>query len=72
MTTKVAQVSQLIIDSVNSEYTNNLDGLTADRTKKLLNELGKISTSYLEVGVLNGATFKSVIEKLENIKLIFI
>lgn len=59
---KVRQVSQIIIDSVNSKYTNDVEGLSSARTKKLLNELGKISTSYLEIGVLNGSTFRAAVE----------
>jgi len=36
-------------------------GLSSPRIDKLLNELGKISTSYLEVGCLSGRTFSSAI-----------
>lgn len=59
---KVELVSSAILESVNSTYTNSIEGLTSQRIKKLINSLGKISTSYLEIGVLNGATFCSAIE----------
>jgi hypothetical protein len=36
-------------------------GLSSPRIDKLLNELGKISTSYLEIGCLGGRTFSSAI-----------
>ena len=58
----VKQVNEIIISSVNDEYTNNIQGLTSPRIKKLLNSLGKIVKSYLEIGVLNGSTFCSTIE----------
>ena len=38
-----------------------MPGLSSPRIDKLLNELGKISTSYLEVGCLSGRTFSSAI-----------
>ncbi len=59
---KISLVAQAIVDSVNENVPNNIEGLTSDRTKKLLNSLGKLSTSYLEIGVLNGATFCSVLK----------
>lgn len=59
---KISLVAQAIVDSVNENVSNNIEGLTSDRTKKLLNSLGKLSTSYLEIGVLNGATFCSVLK----------
>ncbi len=59
---KISLVAQAIVDSVNENVPNNIEGLTSDRTKKLLNSLGKLSTSYLEIGVLNGATFCSAIK----------
>jgi len=59
---KISLVANALIDSVNTEYKNTIEGITSDRTKRLLNSLGKLSTSYLEIGVLNGATFCSVIE----------
>jgi hypothetical protein len=59
---KVEAVSNAIVNSVNSDYDNDIVGLTSSRTKKLLNEFGKLSTSYLEIGVLNGATFCAAIE----------
>ena len=59
---KISLVAQAIVDSVNDDVPNNIEGLTSDRTKKLLNSLSKLSTSYLEIGVLNGATFCSAIK----------
>jgi len=59
---KVAAVAQALIDSVNHKVENKIEGLTSNRTKQLLNLLGKLSNSYLEIGSLNGATFCSAIE----------
>lgn len=59
---KIEAISNAVINSVNSDYDNDIAGLTSSRTKKLLNELGKLSTSYLEIGALNGATFCAAIE----------
>ena len=59
---KVEQVAQILIDSVNHSVSNEVEGLTSNRTKQLVNMLANISTSYLEVGVLNGATFCSALE----------
>ena len=58
---KVEAVAQALIDSVNHRVSS-VEGITSNRTRQLLNLLGKISTSYLEVGVLNGGTFCSAIE----------
>lgn len=59
---KSKAVAEAVTKSVNSKMNNEVEGLTSDRTKKLINELAKLSTSYLEVGVLNGATFTSAIQ----------
>ena len=59
---KVEAVAQAIVDSVNHRVDTDVEGITSDRTKQLLNLLGKLSTSYLEVGVLNGATFSAAIK----------
>jgi len=59
---KVAKVAEILVNSVNSTYFNEVEGITSLRTKKLLNTLGSISSSYLEVGVLNGSTFCSTID----------
>jgi hypothetical protein len=59
---KVSAVAQALVDSVNHSVSNTIQGLTSNRTKQLLNLLGKLSTAYLEIGVLNGATFCSAIE----------
>lgn len=59
---RINKLSQIIIDSVNSDYDNSIEGLSSSRIKKLLNEIGKISKNYLEIGVLNGSTFCAAIE----------
>lgn len=59
---KVEQVAQLLIDTVNCPIGNTVEGITSDKIKQLLNGLGKLSTSYLEIGVLNGGTFCSTIK----------
>lgn len=59
---KVQLVSQAIVDSVNTSSYSKVEGLTSDRVRQLLNSLGKLSSHYLEVGCLNGATFCSTIE----------
>ncbi len=58
---KAELVAQALVDSVNHNISVPVKGITSNRTKQLLNLLGRISTSYLEVGVLNGATFCSTI-----------
>lgn len=59
---RVAAVSQILIDSVNWKLGETPDGLTSDRMKGLLNCLAAISSSYLEIGVLNGATFCAALQ----------
>ncbi len=59
---KVQAVAQAIVDSVHTPVDSKIEGLTSDRVKQLLNSFGKISTHYLEIGCLNGATFCSTIE----------
>ena len=59
---KVEQVAQLLIDTVNCPIGDTVEGITSDKIKQLLNGLGKLSTSYLEIGVLNGGTFCSTIK----------
>lgn len=59
---KVEKVARLLIDSVNWPVHSSVEGLTSNKMRQLLNSLGKISTGYLEVGVLNGGTFCSAIE----------
>ena len=59
---KISLVAKALVDSVNDCKVNDIEGLTSERTKKLLHSLGKLSTSYLEIGVLNGATFCSVLK----------
>ena len=59
---KVEAVANAIVSSVNKKLDNKVEGITSDRTRQLLNELAKLSTSYLEIGVLNGGTFCSVLD----------
>lgn len=59
---KVEVVAQALVDSVNHKLKASIDGIASDRTRQLLNLLGKISTSYLEIGVLNGGTFCAALE----------
>lgn len=59
---KVSAIADILVDSVNHEISCDIEGLSAKRTKQLLNLVGKISTNYLEIGVLNGSTFCSVLE----------
>ena len=62
---KVEAVAAAIVNAVNKPAPDATEGLTSDRIKSLLNEFGKISTSYLEIGVLNGGTFCSAIKDNE-------
>jgi len=59
---KAEQVTRLLIETVNRPIDVKVEGITSEKMKQLLNGLGKISTSYLEVGVLNGATFCATIK----------
>ena len=59
---KVEAVANILVDSVNLKLNRTVEGITANRTRQLLNQLGKISTSYLEIGVLNGGTFCSTLD----------
>lgn len=59
---KIEVVAQALVDSVNHKLNASVDGITSNRTRQLLNLLGKISTSYLEIGVLNGGTFCAALE----------
>ena len=61
LNSKATQVANLIVTSVTSDFKTDVPGLSSERIDKLLNELGKISTSYLEVGCLGGRTFSSTI-----------
>ena len=62
---KIEAVAQAIVDAVNDPKPDQVEGLTSDRVRQLLNRLGKLSTHYLEVGCLNGATFCSTIKNNE-------
>jgi hypothetical protein len=59
---KVQAVADALVSSVNNKLDRTVEGITSDRTRQLLNELAKLSTSYLEIGVLNGGTFCSVLD----------
>ena len=59
---KVEAVAKALVTSVNIKLNKTVEGITSDRTRQLLNELGKLSSSYLEIGVLNGGTFCSVLD----------
>ena len=56
----VKAVVRELVDSVNSDYDNNVDGLTSSYNKKLLNSLAKYCKVYLEIGAGVGATCKAV------------
>lgn len=58
---KAASVAEILVTSVNSDFKIEVPGLSSSRIDKLLNELGKISTGYLEIGCLGGRTFSSTI-----------
>ena len=58
---KAASVAEILITSVNSDFKTSVPGLSSPRIDKMLNELGKISTAYLEIGCLSGRTFSSTI-----------
>lgn len=58
---KSVSVANILVSSVNSEFKTSIHGLSSPRIDKLLNELGKISTTYLEIGCLSGRTFASTI-----------
>lgn len=61
LNSKATQIANLLVTSVNSDFETSVPGLSSPRIDKLLNELGKISTSYLEIGCLGGRTFSSAI-----------
>ena len=63
----VAKVADILVESVNTSVEVDIEGLSSNRTKQLLNFLGSISKSYLEVGVLHGSTFCATI-KNNNLK----
>jgi len=58
---KSDSVASILVNSVNSDFETAVPGLSSPRIDKLLNELGKISTGYLEIGCLSGRTFSSAI-----------
>jgi len=58
----VKDITSSVADHVNSDYSNDVTGLTSVRVKKLLHEIGKTRKRYLEVGTAMGATAVSVLD----------
>lgn len=58
---KSVNVANSLLNSVNSDFKTEVSGLSSPRIDKLLNELGKVSKGYLEIGCLGGRTFSSTI-----------
>tara|TARA_B100000963_G_scaffold124129_1_gene108298 strand:+ start:16721 stop:18352 length:1632 start_codon:yes stop_codon:yes gene_type:complete len=58
----VSKVADILVDHVNSDYDNSIQGLTSPRVKKLLNSLAGISTNYLEIGTAMGSSAVSVLD----------
>ena len=58
----VSKVADILVDHVNSDYDNSIQGLTSTRVKKLLNSLAGISTNYLEIGTAMGSSAVSVLD----------
>lgn len=59
---KAITLVNALVSHENNDYSNKIEGLTSDRVKKLLHELGKDSTMYLEVGSAMGSTAISVLD----------
>ena len=59
---KAITLVQALVSHENNDYTNNIQGLTSERVKKLLHQLGKDSIMYLEVGSAMGSTAISVLD----------
>lgn len=51
-----------IVDHVNSDYDNDIPGLTSSRVKKFLNTISNDRKNYLEVGSAMGATAVAVLD----------
>jgi len=58
----VSNVADVLVDHVNSDYNNEVQGLTSPRIKKLLNSLAQLSTNYLEIGSAMGSSAVSVLD----------
>lgn len=58
---KVKMVANSLVDSVNKYIDISIPGLSSKRVELFLNELGKHSKKYLEIGSLLGRTASSVI-----------
>lgn len=59
---KAIMLVNALVDHEHNDYNNNIVGLTSNRVKKLLHELGKHSKMYLEVGSAMGSTAVSVLD----------
>jgi hypothetical protein len=59
----VEQVANIVADHPLSDLKpTDITGLTSQRVRQLLYELGKVSTTYLEVGCYQGATATAVLD----------
>ena len=58
----VLALSKELVDSVNSDYEPKVVGLTSPRVQRLLHELSKHVSNYLEIGAGVGATSTAVAE----------
>ena len=59
---KAITLVNTLVTHENNDYSNGIQGLTSNRVKKLLHELGKHSTMYLEIGSAMGSTAVSVLD----------
>lgn len=59
---KAVTLVNALVTHENNGYDNKIQGLTSSRVKKLLHELGKHSTMYLEIGSAMGSTAVSVLD----------
>ena len=59
---KAIMLVNALVDHERNDYNNNIIGLTSNRVKKLLHELGKHSKMYLEIGSAMGSTAVSVLD----------
>ena len=53
---KVLAVTEELVNSVNTDYSADVSGLTSSRVQKLIHSLAKRSSKYLEIGSAMGAT----------------
>lgn len=59
---KAITLVNALVSHENNDYSNEIEGLTSNRVKKLLHQLGKDSKMYLEVGSAMGSTAISVLD----------